>query len=751
MTKRNCRKKTELLNIIWRLRIISFGCIVLLSTEVDAHQFPLVDTTSLKIDTIYIASEPDYPPFCFVDQSGKAAGFAIDLFLASAKAIGAKVVVKVGIWDVIKQDLANGRIDALPLVGRTPEREDIFDFTIPFLSLHGAVFVRRNSSGISSIQDLHGKEIVVMKGDNAEEFILREKITEKLFTTNTFEEAFKNLANGEHYALLTQRITGLKLLEEMKLKSVVPLDFSIPGFRQDFCFAVKQGDVNLLNQLNEGLSIVIANNVYDQIHAKWFGPVESGKIRLIDALKKAFLFFIMMVFIASLFFVFTLRRLVRVRTKRLNEEISEHKRLLKELETKQIQFTESETQIRLLLNSTAEGIYGIDLLGNCTFINKSALNMLGYESADVILGRNMHHLIHHTKADGTSCPIDECKIFQAFREGKGTHCEDELLWRKNGTSFPAEYFSYPIFDGDQITGSVVAFWDIGDRIKSRDELLKLKNRLEEIVAQRTMDLQEKIKKLNKSQKAMLFMVEDLNAITAELKEEQRKLELSNKELDAFTYSVSHDLRAPLRAINGYSKFLEEDYSESLDEEGKRFLLIIRQNATKMDHLIADMLSLSRITRVPLKKVEVDMNNIVQLELKELSNEYQTNDFNIEIMELIPIECDVSLIRQVWHNLIGNALKYSSKSEIKKIEIGSKVQNKEVLYFVRDFGIGFNMKYHHKLFGVFQRLHSEKDFEGTGVGLSIVQRIVNRHGGSVWAEGEPGKGATFTFSIPNSQR
>jgi light-regulated signal transduction histidine kinase (bacteriophytochrome) len=146
-----------------------------------------------------------------------------------------------------------------------------------------------------------------------------------------------------------------------------------------------------------------------------------------------------------------------------------------------------------------------------------------------------------------------------------------------------------------------------------------------------------------------------------------------------------------------------------------------------------------------------MNVIVQLELKELSNEYQIDDYTIEIMELIPVECDVSLIRQVWHNLIGNALKYSSKSEIKKIEIGSKVQNKEVLYFVRDFGIGFNMKYHHKLFGVFQRLHSEKDFEGTGVGLSIVQRIVNRHGGSVWAEGEPGKGATFTFSIPNSQR
>jgi PAS domain S-box-containing protein len=492
MTKRNCRKKIELLNISWRLRIISFGCIVLLSTEVDAHQFPLVDTTSLKIDTIYIASEPDYPPFCFVDQSGKAAGFAIDLFLASAKAIGTEVVIKVGIWDVIKQDLAIGRIDALPLVGRTPEREELFDFTIPFLSLHGAVFVRRNSSGINSIHDLYGKEIVVMKGDNAEEFILREKITEKLFTTNTFEEAFNNLANGEHDALLTQRITGLKLLEEMKLKSVVPLDFSIPGFRQDFCFAVKQGDVNLLNQLNEGLSIVIANNVYDQIHAKWFGPVESGKIRLIDALKKAFLFFIMMVFIASLFFVFTLRRLVRVRTKRLNEEISEHKRLLKELETKQLQLTESETQIRLLLNSTAEGIYGIDLLGNSAFINKSALNMLGYESADEILGQNMHHLIHHTKTDGTTCPIDECKIFQAFREGKGTHCEDELLWRKNGTSFPAEYFSYPIFDGDQITGSVVAFWDISDRIKSRDELLKLKNRLEEIVAQWPMDLQEMI-------------------------------------------------------------------------------------------------------------------------------------------------------------------------------------------------------------------------------------------------------------------
>ena len=152
----------------------------------------------------------------------------------------------------------------MPLVGRTPEREEVYDFTLPYLSLHGAVFVRKGTKGINSISDLKDKEVVVMAGDNAEEFVRREKISDKIFTTHTFKEAFKDLNNGNYDAVLTQRVLGIKLLEEMGIDEIEPLNFQIPKFRQDFCFAVKKGDTELLASLNEGLSIVIANGTYDE-------------------------------------------------------------------------------------------------------------------------------------------------------------------------------------------------------------------------------------------------------------------------------------------------------------------------------------------------------------------------------------------------------------------------------------------------------------------------------------------------------
>ncbi|NCS87234.1 MAG: transporter substrate-binding domain-containing protein, partial [Ignavibacteria bacterium] len=155
-------------------------------------------STEKKITKITIASEPDYPPYCFIDKNGNAEGFSIDLFNAAAKAVGIEVNIKIGVWRKIKKDLAEGKIDALPLVGRTPERESLYDFTLSYISLHGAVFVREGTSDINSLEDLFDKEILVMKGDNAEEFVRREHISKNIFLTNTYQEAFQELANGEH-------------------------------------------------------------------------------------------------------------------------------------------------------------------------------------------------------------------------------------------------------------------------------------------------------------------------------------------------------------------------------------------------------------------------------------------------------------------------------------------------------------------------------------------------------------------------
>jgi PAS domain S-box-containing protein len=226
-----------------------------------------------------------------------------------------------------------------------------------------------------------------------------------------------------------------------------------------------------------------------------------------------------------------------------------------------------------------------------------------------------------------------------------------------------------------------------------------------------------------------------------------QLEAANKELESFAYSVSHDLRAPLRAIDGFSKFVLEDYESKLDTEGKRLLNLIRTSTQKMDQLITDLLDLSRVTMNELNYSAIDMTQMAISIFNETAQDDTKNNIRLTVDQLPGANGDPAFIKQVWINLISNAIKFSSKKKIPVIKIGGKIENNTTTYFIKDNGAGFDQAYVHKLFGVFQRLHTSDDFEGTGIGLAIVQRIINRHGGKVWAEGKGGKGATFYFSLP----
>jgi PAS domain S-box-containing protein len=242
-------------------------------------------------------------------------------------------------------------------------------------------------------------------------------------------------------------------------------------------------------------------------------------------------------------------------------------------------------------------------------------------------------------------------------------------------------------------------------------------------------------------------VERLNA---NLKKQAAKLESANKELEAFSYSVSHDLRAPLRAIDGFTRILLEDYEPLLDQEGKRVCEIIRREAQHMGELIDDLLAFSRLGRKEMHFTKIDMKAMAGSVFDELMTTENATGIDFHTHRLPSTSGDPVLIRQVWVNLLSNAIKFSSKKEQAIIEVGSKHSEHEHIYYVRDTGAGFEMEYVDKLFGVFQRLHGEKEFEGTGVGLAIVKRVVNRHGGRVWAEGEVNKGATFYFALPRKR-
>jgi PAS domain S-box-containing protein len=334
--------------------------------------------------------------------------------------------------------------------------------------------------------------------------------------------------------------------------------------------------------------------------------------------------------------------------------------------------------------------------------NKAGQSLLGY-SQDQLVGKNVYDIFHKEEAEFVTA-----KDREVLERGTMIDSPEETIHTATGEIRVLHTRKIPIFDDAGKPRYLLGISaDVTERRRAAEEIKSLNAGLE-----RRADL----------------------------------LTAANKELEGFSYSVSHDLRAPLRAVDGYSQILAEDYSDRLDDEGRRLLGVVRDSSRKMGTLIDNLLAFSRLGRTPITAVEVDMHALVHDVLRELQANEACKSARFSVADLPVAWGDRAMLRQVWINLLSNAIKFSGNADTQVIAIRGNSNGAESVYSVQDNGVGFDMRYYSKLFGVFQRLHSSDEFTGAGVGLAIVQRVVSRHGGRVWAEGKPNQGATFFFAL-----
>lgn len=381
-----------------------------------------------------------------------------------------------------------------------------------------------------------------------------------------------------------------------------------------------------------------------------------------------------------------------------------------------------EGKFRMAVESAPNAMVMVDFDGAIVLVNSQTETMFGYPRSE-LLGQKVELLLPEKCREAH--PAQRASFFSKPLTRTMGARPNLLGRRRDGSEFPVEVGLNPL-ETDEGLFVISAIVDVTERKQAERAIAALNESLERRVAERTA-----------------------------------QLETANKELDSFSYSVSHDLRAPLRAITQFSRIVQEEHAASMDAEGKRYLQLVQDNGKLMSQLVADLLALAHLGRHELTKQIIDSGQMVRQCLKDMSAEQEGRQIEIVIGDLPDCEADAALLKQVWTNLLSNAIKYTGKREQARIEIGCRLAPRiagdgqpaaaenagpESVYFVKDNGAGFDMKFLPKLFGVFQRLHRTADFQGTGVGLSIVQKIVQRHGGRIWADALLDHGATFSFTL-----
>jgi len=640
--------------------------------------------------------DPTYPPFEF-SENNVYQGMAYDYLQLVADRLGIRIELVAGIpWEEAVEKLkTRSGIDLIMLITRDAARESYIEFSSNYISFPAVIFTRRDSCFVSGLRDLGQSTIVSERSYIGTNWLRRDIPQAKIIETGTTEEALKSVATGKADAYIGNLAVGSYLIEK---KGFVDLKVAAPSPYPDDAYAmgVRKDWPELARLIDKALASM-SEEEHRQIRQKWLSVRYEHGLRPLDIAM-----WVTIVAGILAFFIVQLRRMVRQRTAELQNSL--------------LQLEDTRQKLADIIEFLPDATYVLDRKGHVLAWNRAMEEMTRISKQEMIGKRERAYAVpfygeaRPVLADMVLGNLDlKDYPYEAFlKQGDTLAAVIKTPALHGGRGAYLSATASPLTDhAGNLVGAIESLRDITSICKAEEEVRTLNEQLELRVQQRTAELEQ-----------------------------------ANLKLEAFAYSVSHDLRAPLRHIRSYADLLVEEHAGQVDADGRNYLQRITASCQRMDDMILAMLELAQSSRQELHKVPVNLQRLVE----EVRAELQPAENRVVILDLPPCEADPILLRQVFANLIENAMKYSRMKEDARIEVGSESRDGQRVYFVRDNGIGFDMAHADQLFGVFQRLHSASDFAGVGIGLAIVQTIIQRHGGKIWANGTPGEGAVFYFTL-----
>ncbi len=632
-------------------------------------------------------------PKIFTDESGNPAGIFIDILEAIAEEEGWELSYVPCNWPNCLDALQKGEIDLMPDVAFSPSRDSIFDFHNELVVESWSRVYIPGSGAVKKLSELDGHSVALLQGS------IQQKVMEQMINgfgyevefilTDSYEEALSLAADGKADAAVANHFFGDYYYREYGLEKSAIVFNPVSLY-----FATAEGqDIELLAALDENILAMKT-----EPGSPYYKTLEKWLNRPLPPAFPLYLYWIIGLVLGGLalaaIVILVLRRQVGIKTKHLYKT----KKALRESEIFNKAIMDN-LPVGIAVNSvdpSVEFYYMNDNFPKFYRTTREALKNPNAFWKAVYTDEQFREKIRERV-------LVDCATGELARM-----CWEDIPVTREGKTFFICARNIPIPETNLMISTV---WDVTERKENENQIHALKDELQGKVRQRTAELQT-----------------------------------SNEELEAFAYSVSHDLRAPLRSIDGFSKAVLQDYQDKLDETGGHYLKRIRAGSQRMGTLIDDILQLSRITRHDIRYEEVNLTKMANQIVKELQETESERQVDIKVQEGLTAEGDPRLLNIMLENLLGNAWKFSAKQERAQIRFGTTDKDGEQVFFVKDNGVGFDMKYTDKLFGAFQRLHTQDEFDGTGIGLATVKKVINRHGEKVWATGEVNKGATFYFTL-----